>query len=343
MIRPYFHFLSILLLTAFLSSCATYPKGSFRSELLPRPVYSEKKFWAALPSEIDSADAVPIPIWKDEQAHSPVDVFFIHPTTYTGKANSHQWNADITNEKINLKTDKYPIRYQASIFNGAGRVYAPRYRQAHLRSFYEKKQIAEARESLDFAYEDVRNAFQYYLDHYNQGRPFIIAAHSQGTYHAGKLLLEFVDGKPLQEKFIVAYIPGLPVASDYFKNLSACITPEETGCICSWRTVREGTLLNNMHYPEKDIIVTNPITWSCDEEICEKDVQQGAILRDFNTLVPSLVGAEVYKDFLWVNKPLFPGSFLLTTKNYHIADYNFFYADVRKNAQDRVRAYLEQQ
>ena len=73
---------------------------------------------------------------------------------------------------------------------------------------------------------------------------------------------------------------------------------------------------------------------------CSQDEQLGVYLRDFQKVYPNLVSAEVYEDLLWVNKPQFPGSFLLTTKNYHIADYNFFYADVRKNAQDSVKAYL---
>jgi hypothetical protein len=53
-----------------------------------------------------------------------------------------------------------------------------------------------------------------------------------------------------------------------------------------------------------------------------------------------LVCTQIHEDLLWVSKPKFPWSFLLTTKNYHIADYNFFYADIRHNAQVRVNAFL---
>jgi len=45
---------------------------------------------------------------------------------------------------------------------------------------------------------------------------------------------------------------------------------------------------------------------------------------------------------LWITKPKFFGSFVLTNPNYHIADFNFFYANVRKNAVQRVEAFLEQ-
>ena len=63
-------------------------------------------------------------------------------------------------------------------------------------------------------------------------------------------------------------------------------------------------------------------------------------MKDFKKVYPGLVETCVHEDLLWVNKPKFPGSFLLTTKNYHIADYNFFYADIRHNAQVRVNAFL---
>ena len=88
-------------------------------------------------------------------------------------------------------------------------------------------------------------------------------------------------------------------------------------------------------------MVTNPVTGKTIQEPAAQDKQLGAVLRDFYTVIPQLVSTEVHEDFLWVNKPKFPGSFLLMTKNYHIADYNFFYADVRHNAQVRIQAYME--
>ncbi|MEO5905256.1 MAG: DUF3089 domain-containing protein [Saprospiraceae bacterium] len=333
----FFAFISIV----FFGSCSSVPNGSFIEGCIACPDYAQAKYWAALPTIKDSADAVPLAEWNDEQASSPADVFFIHPTTYTGKSGQDQWNADVNDEKVNHRTDKYPIRYQASIFNGAGKVYAPRYRQAHLNCFYTMDKKEGALKALDLAYEDVSNAFQYYLEHYNNGRPFIIASHSQGTYHASRLIKEKIEGTGLQERMVVAYLPGLPVPSDYFKSLKPCLDEDDTGCFCSWRTVREGALPSKMHFPEKNIVVTNPVTWKTIEEPVTKEKQMGAVLRDFNTVIPQLVSAQVYEDFLWVSKPRFPGSFLLMTKNYHIADYNFFYADIRHNAQVRIQAYME--
>lgn len=332
---------SFLLVSILVSACAVVPRGSFSSEMLPPPDYSRETYWAALPTMKDSADAVPVAGWRDEQATAPVDVFFLHPTTYTRRAKRHAWNADVNDPPLNLKTDRTTIRYQASLFNGAGRIYAPRYRQAHLHCFFTKRNLSEAKAALDLAYEDTREAFQYYLRYFNQGRPFILAAHSQGTFHAARLLKEEIENTPLAQQLVVAYLPGMPVRAGYFHRIKPCAHPDETDCYCSWRTYRKGYLPKREHFPDEGVVVTNPVTWESTMPVAARDQQAGAVLRDFRTLMPHLLATEVHDDLLWVSKPRFPWSFLLLTKNYHIADYNFFYADVRQNARERIRAYLE--
>jgi hypothetical protein len=331
--------LLLFFLLAF-SSCVSVPRGAFVDPGPESPDYSQPRNWAALPTMRDSADAVPSPSWKDEQPTSPADVFFIHPTTFTRKAGKHEWNASLDDRKLNQRTDETTIRYQASLFNGAGRIYAPRYRQAHLHSFFDRRHKADAAKALQLAYQDVASAFHYYLDHFNAGRPFIIAAHSQGTLHGARLIREEIEGTPLQSKLIVAYLPGMPVEADYFRSLAPCTTPEQTGCFCSWRTFRNGYVPPKYHLPGKNIIVTNPVTWRADQPSSAKRQEQGAVLRDFYHVLPGLVSTQIHQDLLWVSRPRFKWSFLLMTKNYHIADYNFFYADVRQNAQDRVRAFI---
>ena len=338
MTRSLLFYISFSILVLIFGSCVAIPKGHFVSDQ-KAPDYSSPVYWSALPHKIDSADAVPIAEWKNEQSASPVDVFFIHPTSYLGKKGQKKWNADIDDQKVNEDVDKLPIRYQATIFNGAGKIYAPRYRQAHIHSFFTKRKD-DAKRALDLAYEDVKNAFEYYLKHFNADRPFIIAAHSQGSLHGMNLIRDMVDGTLLQQKLVVAYLPGWPVLKDQFQSIKPCASPEETGCFCSWRTVKKGYLPRRLHMPGKNILVTNPVTWKLDNVPSKKEEQLGGILRDFHTMRPDLVSVWVHEDLLWSTKPDFPGAILLTKKNYHIADYNLFYADVRKNAEDRVRAYL---
>ena len=323
-----------------LQSCAVRPKGGFQTELIPTiPNYGNPDHWAALPDREDNADRTPNDSMMDIQASAEVDVFFLHPTTYTGDKGHRGWNGPVDDTKLNEKTDETTILYQASIFNGVGKVYAPRYRQAHLHSYFTNKREKDARQAFELAYSDVKAAFEYFLEHYHQGRPIIIAAHSQGTTHAKWLLQDYFEGKPLKEKLVVAYLIGIPVEDTWFEELEPCEAEIDTGCFCSWRTFKKG------HYPKKfpwgdSIIATNPLIWTLEDTYAPNSLNKGSILRNFERVYPELTDAQVEQGLLWVTKPKFPGSFLYFNPNYHIADYNFFYFNVRDNAKRRVEQFL---
>lgn len=300
--------------------------------------YSQLFYWAAHPWKQDPSDSVPQPLRKGYRADSSVDVFFIHPTTYTDRSKPFGWNAPVDDSALNRKTDGSTILYQASIFNEAGRVFAPRYRQANLGTYYTTDTVT-ALSVLDIAYEDVKAAFLYYLEHYNQGRPVIIASHSQGTTHAKRLLKEFFDGKPLQHQLVAAYLVGMAVEPVFFTSLTACKTPAETGCICSWRTFKEDYEPLYVQQEKFTAIVTNPLTWSMNEPIASRRKNKGSVLLKFNKILPRTVNAEVHNGVLWVEKPHFFGNIFYTSKNYHIGDYNLYYMNVRENARERINAF----
>jgi hypothetical protein len=208
-----------------------------KKTILLKTNYEDLNNWAAHPWKTDPSDSIPDPLKKNYYKDSLVDVFFIHPTTYTQKRFA-DWNASLDDAALNKKTDESSILYQASVFNESNRVFAPRYRQAHIKSFFIDENISNA--YFDIAYSDIKDAFQFYLDHYNNGRPIIIAGHSQGTKHAGRLLKEFFDGKPLQAKLVCAYLIGMPVPENYFSEINPCKDSSATGCFVSWRTFKKG-------------------------------------------------------------------------------------------------------
>ncbi len=304
------------------------------------PDYSSTDNWAALPNRQDNADRVPGTLLKDLQQDSKVDVFFLHPTTYTGHKGENQWNGSTTDPSLNTRTDETTILYQASVFNGVGKVYAPRYRQAHLHAYYTEDKTS-AKTAFELAYSDVRKAFEYYLTHYNNGRPIIIASHSQGTNHATALLKEFFDGKKLQDQLVAAYLVGMPITKKEFQNIPICETPTQNNCFCSWRTFKSG------YYPKKipfdnSIGVTNPLTWTTNESYADFTSNKGGVLRNFEkNPKPGLTDAKVEQGILWAAKPRFFGRIFITFKNYHIADYNFYYVNIRENAKTRVDNFLK--
>lgn len=336
----------LLILTGFWACRSAKPAGAFDARNTPAPPdYADLANWAAHPDKTDPADRTPRPLaggtLRDEQATAAVDVFYLYPTTYTGsRRTDRQWNADTRDAGLNAKTDGSPILYQASIFNGAGRVFAPRYRQAHYHTFFSAdKKSAQA--ALDLAYDDVKSAFRYYLDHWNQGRPFIIAGHSQGGRHGMYLLRDLVEGTPYEKQFVVAYLAGWPVRADFFKNTPPCQTPDQTGCFCSWRTWERRYGLKKLGKNAEEAVCTNPLNWTTTEgERVVKRKNQGAVLRKFSTILPGVADAEVHNGYLLSVKPRFPGSFLLIRKNYHIGDFNLYYLDVRENARLRADSFV---
>jgi len=256
------------------------------------PDYSDLNYWAASPFKYDPSDNVPKDL-RDQQKDSLADVFFIYPTSYTDRKMPDGWNADIDDASVNEKTDDDSILYQASVFNKYCRVFAPRYRQANLFAFYTKNKDS-ANDALNLAYEDVRNAFEYYLKNYNHGRPIIIASHSQGTWHAGKLLKEFFEGKPLEKQLVCAYIIGLPVFTNYFSQLKPCEDSTATGCFVSWRTFQEGYIAPYIEKETLKAYVINPLTWTMDTTLAPAYLNKGGVLRNFNKVIPGLVHAQIH-------------------------------------------------
>jgi hypothetical protein len=340
-LRP-FLFLTLLILP--LSSCLRLLKPPHDFAYYhpgPMPDYADGRNWAALPTRHDQADAVPRKTTlRDQQATADADVFFVHPTTYFWRGS---WNADVANAHLNRYTDRSTIRKQATVFNAAARIYAPRYRQATLYSFFDSTAEGNSRQALNLAYADVRTAFQYYLAHYNQGRPIIIAGHSQGTDHATRLLHEFFDNDPkLRRQLVAAYLIGFKVRPHEYQTILPCTDSLATGCFIAYNSVDTG----NDFLPFRHFAVTNPLTWTTDTLRAPASLNRGGVGQGFKRIDPHVTDAKIHDGLLWVTPPkpggyprfILPGELILR-HSFHIADYSLFYLNLRENAQTRVRAW----
>lgn len=312
----------------------------------PGPNYAHDSSWAALPTRRDSADAVPYKSGlHDEQATAAADVFFIHRTTYV---NNRHWNA-----KADFHVERSSIRHQASVFNAAGRIYAPRYRQATLYSFFDDE-TPNGKEAIDFAYQDVRAAFRYYLSHYNQGRPIILAGHSQGTVHAKRLLHEFFENDPrLRRHLVAAYLVGFPIPPREYTTIRPCADSLETGCFVTWNSVAKGHefpadagLSATSPLAVAGSVVTNPLTWKTDTLLAPATLNRGGVGFPFQKIDPYVTDAQVHNGLLWITPPggIDYVRFVLPGKpefrhSFHLADYGLFYLNIRENARARVRAW----
>ena len=335
--------LNYIFLIAMLYSCT--PKMNFYSGAANfksedgKPDYSKLEYWAAHPEKWDPSDTVPAPL-KERIISRDADVFWVHPTTFTGQRGRDETNASIDDSVINYKTDYSSIIYQASVFNERGRIFAPRYRQAHITMYLEKDSVTKAA-SFEKAYQDVKAAFLYYLNHENEGRPIIIASHSQGTTHTTRLLKELFDGKPLSKQLVCAYLVGMVVKKDEFKNIPVCTDISKTGCMVSWRTFRNNYSDDWASRIDTSVVVVNPMSWGSGDEVVGKELHKGAILYNLKKVYRNTQSAQKEGNALWISHPKFPGSFLYRRKNYHAGDINLFYVDIRDDVSRRVDSFLK--
>jgi hypothetical protein len=311
------------------------------------PDYSKNFCWAALPQKKDMADITPknIPL-PENQDSALADVFFIHGTTYKRK----KWNAGINYKRTNKKTDKRSIKHQASVFNASCKVYAPRYRQATLYALLDTSE--DAKKAGEIAYIDIKSSFNYYLKNYNNGRPFIIAGHSQGSAIATRLINDFFNDSLLVKQLVAAYLVGFPVLTDTFKLIKPCGSPTETGCFVSWNTLGINNFPKNRnrvqklkarqyeHFLNKSTCI-NPLSWKSDTILISEKENKGSLPVTFKKVHPQVTDAQCKDGILWIHKTRrkfwFPP---FKNENYHPLDYNLFYVNIRENIKMRVESYV---
>ena len=302
------------------------------------PDYSKLEYWAAHPNKWDPSDTVPLPL-KRTELEKKSDVFFVHPTTYTDMKDAGISNAKIDDSIINYKTDYSSIIYQASAFNESARVFAPRYRQAHINMYKEPDSLIRAA-AFEIAYQDVKEAFTYYLKNENNGSPIVIASHSQGTTHTKRLLKELFDGKELSKQLVCAYIVGMVVKKDEYKQIQVCADSSETGCFVSWRTFRKDYTDDWANRVDTTVAVVNPVSWRIENDMIEKAEHKGAVLYNLKKVYRNTQTTQKEGSALWISHPKFPGSFLYLKKNYHAGDINLFYVDIRNDVSRRINLFL---
>ena len=333
--------MGLLALTVLTGCGHRLPRTPWAAASVPAaPDYAQLSAWASHPGKADAGDRSPAQHFPDGQATAQADVFFVHPTTLFGHDG---WNGDLADEKQNKRTDSTATLHQASIFNGSCRVFMPRYRQMVYNGFFVEKDEdrKSAAQAFHLAYQDVDAAFRYYLAHENQGRPIIIAGHSQGSAHAIHLIRDHFDGKPLSQQLVAAYLPGWKVPADTFAHVPPCTEPGQTGCYTSWCSYEWGASPKDSSWHVGGFCV-NPVTWKADGVPCTPAEHKGVVMKDYERLYEHVIEAKTQGSILWVKRPKVPGAWILIGKNFHIADFNLFWLDVRENVATRVAAYTQQ-
>jgi hypothetical protein len=304
--------------------------------------YEQLESWYDAPSDPDSV--------RDWEL---ADVFFIHPTTYYRMRPRNQLRVSQTE----LRRAELVRMSQASAFEACGRIFMPKYRQVNLNTML-KGDTTLMRPAMDTAYADVRNAFRHYLKVYHRGRPIVIASHSQGSFHALRLLKEFFSDS-LRDKLVCAYVVGIPIGKEHLADMPGIplsSKADQTACLVTWMSLDEKSGVQEprprawsrvgdryIASAKLDLIAVNPISWTTDPEIHTGKPEQALlpVARSSQMRYANhSIRARIDKGFVRVNghnRSIFNG----VNGNLHVFDYHLFYRNIRENACLRTSVYLD--
>jgi hypothetical protein len=305
--------------------------------------YSKAEHWLSLPALGDKE----------------VDVFYLYPTAWQKVAGDSNI-CKIDNPSM-LKLSSLALKRQATAFETVGNIYAPYYRQVDI-NYRMSLSLDEGEKVVaGIPTKDAIAAFDYYIKHYNNGRPFILAGHSQGSNVLNYLLSIYMKENPqVYARMIAAYVIGYSVTNGYLlKNphLKFADGPDDTGVIISFNTESPDVVTGTNVVLTPGGIAINPITWTRDETLATADKNLGSILLNSDgtvaagipTPVMNFADARVDKakgvvicSTVDVNKWA-PGNAVFVKGVFHSFDYPFYYYNLRANAANRTKKFLGKQ
>lgn len=300
--------------------------------------YSKSQYWLSLPSNADKK----------------VDVFYLYPTSFS-KLSTDEANICAIDNPVMRKYSKLAFARQATAFENIANIYAPYYRQADAAYCLSLPLSEQAKVLGDIPKSHAFAAFDYYVKNLNNGRPFILAGHSQGSNLLVLLLSEYMKENPkVYERMIAAYVIGYSVTADYLaKNphLKFAQGADDTGVIISYNT-EAPTVEGNNPVVLPGAIAINPISWTGEETPAKASENLGSIVlkpdgeiesKDVKNYADARVDKKrgvVICSTADVNK-LSPGNKVFGKGVYHSFDYPFYYNNIRENAAVRTQKFLK--
>lgn len=316
-------FLLLVVLPVTFTSCNDNSTNSNPSSNI---YYEDCYNWASLPSSIEKE----------------VDVFFVYPTIFGGTG---EMNMDITDDNLRIRVQTTLLK-QASVFNKDCNVYAPFYRQMAFDGLSMDEEIRN--KYFVVGLNDVKQAFTYYINNLNNGRPFILAGHSQGSEVLINLMKDIFNDSELMDKLVAAYIIGFSVTNDdlaQYKWLKIAESADEIGAIITYNTQSVNATGSPVLLANANCV--NPLNWLTTSEYAPKEKNLGAVFFKENGEIDSNVshftdawidenGALVAgnADVEVYSSPSFPKGV------YHRYDYSFFYNNLIENVAVRIESYL---
>jgi hypothetical protein len=318
----------------------------------PAPDYDKRSAWALLPATPSTWAA----------ADPAADVFFVYPTIFNG---GRDWLSPINDPAADAFLTHTILPNYAGPFARVGRLFAPRYRQA---SLYTQLSIKDdAHEAREFAYGDVRRAFDFYLDHFNAGRPIVVAGLEQGGTLVERLMSDEMAARPnLAGRIAAVYEMDSIALADAHRPgsaLPACTRRGEPHCVVGWadafktdhpeiKRILKRSLVWNAKgrledLDDRPILCVNPVLGVRSDALAPPDLNRGAVSASEiewgvrPAFLRRQVSAQCTNGVLIVSTPTSPS---LRKPNGWLAQikepgFNLFYEDLEVDALARLAGF----
>jgi len=222
------------------------------AQALPKNDYGDKGnwlCWTGKPGDACAIDLTTTVIKGDGSSKveafkadpkAPIDCFYVYPTVSNDPGVLSDMHADA--EELGV------VKAQLARFGSKCRIYAPMYRQftlTALRARMSGKPLPPGPPAGTTSYDDVVDAWNYYLAHENKGRGVVLIGHSQGSGVLTQVIHNEIDGKPVQARLISAILMGTRLPIDkgkdtgLFQHIPLCKSAGQVGCVIAYASFRD--------------------------------------------------------------------------------------------------------
>lgn len=214
-----------------------------------------------LPAMPDYSDSTQ---WYVQDRHAPADIFYIISTEsgdYMAPDGQMCHYADTYNDSVRVPLTGEMVGVDR-LLSGELNYYSPYYRQCTLQTFTADCLVDER---LPLALGDVSRAFDHYLNHMNQGRPFVLAGYSQGAMAVLKLLQE-MDSTTF-DRMIAAYVIGANIPQSLLESCQRIVPAsgaDDTGVTICYNSVRDPSCVVHL-IGDDNVVAINPVNWYTDD------------------------------------------------------------------------------
>lgn len=337
--------------TTFFSKEDTTTTQETRNTTVKKPKEPEKAGETIKASDYSDADN-----WlaKPTDITSQADVFMLYPTAYAQKNENSSPVAKISDATMRAGAQVF-LAAQGSAFDTSGNIFAPYYRQLDANWLYSKSK-AEQNEYVDgIPKADVYAAFDYYIKHENNNRPFILVGHSQGARMIKAIMYDYFKNNPgVSDRMIAAYVLGQSVTQTEMNDnpqVKFATGPDDTGVVVSYNTVSPD-FTGDLPTWDEGALAINPINWRTDGTPATAEENLGSYIRNENgdyTKVMNLADATVdgtrglvVSSTVDKAKYEMPESTrkLYPSGSYLNNDISFYYYNLQQNAENREAQYF---